>query len=52
LFISHDVHFIRRIANQVPHVNAGQITAYTGGYDYSLEKTGLMNDERAALTAG
>jgi len=52
VFISHDVHFIRHIANQVLHVNVGQITAYPGGYDYFLEKTGLMNDERAALTAG
>jgi ATP-binding cassette subfamily F protein 3 len=51
IFISHDVHFIRQIATKVLHVNAGQITPYSGGYEYFLEKTGGMADERAALTA-
>ena len=52
VFISHDVHFIRHLAAKVLHVNAGQITTYSGNYDYFLEKTGAANDERAALTAG
>ena len=51
VFISHDVHFIRQLANKVLHVNAGQVTPYSGGYDYYLEKSGLLSDERAALTA-
>ena len=51
VFISHDVHFIRKLATKVLHVNAGQITTYVGGYDYFLEKTGAVDDERAALTA-
>ena len=51
VFISHDVHFIRQLANKVIHVNAGQLTPYSGGYDYYLEKSGLLSDERAALTA-
>ncbi|MGV3772710.1 MAG: ABC-F family ATP-binding cassette domain-containing protein, partial [Verrucomicrobiales bacterium] len=51
VFISHDVHFIRNLASEVLHVNAGTVTRYSGGYDYFLEKTGAMNDERAALTA-
>ncbi len=51
VFISHDVHFIRRLATKVLHVNAGQIVPYVGGYDYFLEKTGAMEDARAALTA-
>ena len=51
LFISHDVHFIRQLATKVLHVNAGQITPYVGGYDYFLEKTATVEDERAALTA-
>ena len=51
VFISHDVHFIRHLANKVIHVNAGQLTPYSGGYDYYLEKSGLLSDERAALTA-
>jgi ATP-binding cassette subfamily F protein 3 len=45
------VHFIRQIATKVLHVNAGQITPYSGGYEYFLEKTGGLADERAALTA-
>jgi ATP-binding cassette subfamily F protein 3 len=51
VFISHDVHFIRKLATKVLHVNAGQITPYVGGYDYFLEKTGSGKDMRAALTA-
>ena len=51
VFISHDVHFIRKLATKVLHVNAGQITSYVGGYDYFLEKTGTEEDGRAALTA-
>ena len=51
MFISHDVHFIRHLATKVLHVNAGRITPYVGGYDYFLEKTGALKDERAALTA-
>jgi ATP-binding cassette subfamily F protein 3 len=45
------VHFIRHLATKVLHVNAGQITPYSGSYDYFLEKTGLLENERAALTA-
>jgi ATP-binding cassette subfamily F protein 3 len=52
VFISHDVHFIRKLATKVLHVNAGQVAPYPGGYDYFLEKSGALNDERAALTAG
>jgi ATP-binding cassette subfamily F protein 3 len=51
VFISHDVHFIRRLATKVLHVRAGQIMPYVGGYDYFLEKTGAVEDARAALTA-
>ncbi|MCU0787157.1 MAG: ATP-binding cassette domain-containing protein [Verrucomicrobia bacterium] len=51
IFISHDVHFIRKLATKVLHINAGQVTPYAGGYDYFLEKTGALDDERAALTA-
>ncbi len=52
VFISHDVHFIRHLATKVLHVNAGQITPYAGNYDYFLEKTHSLEDERSALTAG
>ena len=50
IFISHDVYFIRALANHVVHVNAGRLTHYAGGYDYYLEKTKAAS-ARAALTA-
>src|SRR5438045_3275035 len=51
IFISHDVYFIRALANHVVHVNAGQLTHYTGDYQYYLDKT-RSESARAALTAG
>ena len=51
VFISHDVHFIRKLATKVLHVSNGKVMPYPGGYDYFLEKTGALADERAALTA-
>jgi len=50
VFISHDVYFIRALANHVVHVNAGQLTHYPGGYQYYLDKTNAES-ERAGLTA-
>jgi ATP-binding cassette subfamily F protein 3 len=52
VFISHDVHFIRKLATKVLHVNHGAVRAYPGGYDYFLEKTNALGNERAAITAG
>ena len=51
VFISHDVHFIKKLATKVLQVNAGQVLPFAGGYDYFLEKTGALGDARAALTA-
>ncbi|HZF02452.1 MAG TPA: ABC-F family ATP-binding cassette domain-containing protein [Methylomirabilota bacterium] len=51
VFISHDVYFIRALANHVVHVNAGQLTHYPGGYQYYLDKT-KASSARAALTSG
>jgi len=51
IFISHDVHFIRKLATKVLHVSHGTVTPYPGGYDYFLEKTGGFGNERAALTS-
>jgi ATP-binding cassette subfamily F protein 3 len=50
IFISHDVYFIRALANHVVHVNAGHLTHYPGGYQYYLDKT-HANSARAALTS-
>ncbi len=41
VFISHDVHFIRALADRVIHVRNGRLTPYAGGYEYYLEKTSL-----------
>ncbi len=51
IFISHDVYFIRALANHVVHVNAGRLTPYPGGYQYYLDKTKAQS-ARAALTSG
>src|SRR6266478_5863860 len=51
VFISHDVYFIRSLANHVIHVNAGRLTHYSGNYQYYLDKTSASS-ARAALTAG
>jgi ATP-binding cassette subfamily F protein 3 len=51
IFISHDVYFIRTLANHVVHVNAGRLTHYPGGYQYYLDKT-QAESARAGLTAG
>ncbi len=51
IFISHDVHFIRALAQNVLHVHSGRLTPYAGDYDYYLEKS-KSTDARFALTAG
>jgi ATP-binding cassette subfamily F protein 3 len=51
IFISHDVHFIRALAENVLHVHSGRLTPYAGNYDYYLEKS-KATDARAAITAG
>jgi len=51
IFISHDVHFIRALAQTVLHVHSGRLTPYAGDYDYYLDKSKLT-DARFALTAG
>jgi ATP-binding cassette subfamily F protein 3 len=45
------VELIRKLATKVLHVTNGKVMPYPGGYDYFLEKTGALDDERAALTA-
>src|SRR5256885_10557488 len=51
IFISHDVYFIRSLANHVVRVSVGQLTHYPGDYQYYLDKTAAVS-ERAGLTAG
>ncbi len=51
VFISHDVYFIRALANSVLHVNAGTLTPYAGDYQYYLDKS-KATSAREALTSG
>ena len=54
VFISHDVHFIRKIASCVIHVEKGQLRHYPGPYDYYLDKTGQQSSRatQTSLTNG
>jgi ATP-binding cassette subfamily F protein 3 len=49
IFISHDVHFIRSIAEHVVHVEHGALRQYHGNYDYYLTKRA---EEEARLNGG
>jgi ATP-binding cassette subfamily F protein 3 len=51
VFISHDVHFIRKLATKVLHVKDGKVTPHLGGYDDFLERAGAVGNEREALTS-
>jgi ATP-binding cassette subfamily F protein 3 len=51
IFISHDVHFIRKLATTVLHINAGKLTFYPGDYQYYLDKSKAVS-EREGLVAG
>jgi ATP-binding cassette, subfamily F, member 3 len=49
IFISHDVHFIRVLANHIVRVENGRLRHFTGGYQYYLDKT--SQSARVALTS-
>jgi ATP-binding cassette subfamily F protein 3 len=51
VFISHDVYFIRKLAQTVLHISAGQLTPYSGDYDYYLDKSGA-GSAKQGLVAG
>ncbi|HTG43779.1 MAG TPA: ABC transporter ATP-binding protein, partial [Verrucomicrobiae bacterium] len=40
VFISHDVYFIKQLANEVVHVEGGRLRKFAGDYTYYVEKTG------------
>jgi ATP-binding cassette subfamily F protein 3 len=39
IFVSHDRHFLRRVANRVFEVDRGEMRIYEGNYDYYLSQT-------------
>ena len=50
--ISHDVYFLRQLANQVIHVKDGKVTWYPGDYDYFLHKKAQEDSEEGELFRG
>jgi ATP-binding cassette subfamily F protein 3 len=40
IFVSHDRHFLREIANKVIVIDQGSTTEYLGGLQYFLDKSG------------
>jgi len=47
--ISHDVYFLRELADQVIHVKDGKVTWYPGNYDYFLHKKAQEDSEEGEL---
>ncbi|MFV0337415.1 MAG: ATP-binding cassette domain-containing protein [Chthoniobacterales bacterium] len=50
MFVSHDVYFIRSLAQAVVHVHSGTLTRYSGDYDYYLEKIHAASEVEALVT--
>ncbi|MDD5561751.1 MAG: ABC-F family ATP-binding cassette domain-containing protein [Candidatus Omnitrophica bacterium] len=44
VFISHDIYFVRSVANNVFEVKAGRVRKFPGSFDYYLEKRDDITD--------
>ncbi len=51
IFISHDVYFIRELANHVVHVKDGRLMHYPGDYQYYLDKTATLRAAEEAASS-
>lgn len=49
VFVSHDVHFIRSVARQTIHIQAGKTKSYAGDYDYYLHKSGAASEQSGLI---
>ncbi|MBU1998210.1 MAG: ATP-binding cassette domain-containing protein [Candidatus Omnitrophota bacterium] len=45
VFITHDIHFVRSVANVVFEVKDARVRKYPGNFNYYLEKRAQVNDE-------
>lgn len=48
-FISHDLFFIREIANHIVEVDSGEIRQFPGGLDYYLDKRQSLNAQEESV---
>jgi ATP-binding cassette subfamily F protein 3 len=52
VFISHDIHFVRSLANGVYEVKDGQVRKYPGRFDYYLEKSQTFTQGKTKTASG
>jgi len=48
--ISHDIHFVRSVANVVYEVKGGSVRKFPGNFDYYLEKKAHLPEQRPVAT--
>ena len=49
--VSHDIEFVRNVAETIWEVSAAGVKKYFGNYDYYLEKSAALNSGNAPITA-
>jgi ATP-binding cassette, subfamily F, member 3 len=49
--ISHDIHFVRSVANVVYEVKSGHVRKFPGGFDYYVEKQAQMPEHQPRKSA-
>ena len=49
IFVSHDLHFIRALAQRTVRIEAGKTTNFAGDYDYYLWKSGTSSAKKGLV---